>query len=49
MNIITSLGNPNNSFEVVLIDFKDLDNINILGKGKELIKKCIKKYKDSYE
>ena len=34
--------NPNNSYKVVLIPFNDLDNINILGKGKELIKKCIK-------
>ncbi len=34
--------NPNNHFEVVLIPFDELDNITILGKGKELIKKCIK-------
>ena len=34
--------NPNNSFKVVLIPFDELDNITILGKGKELIKKCIK-------
>ena len=34
--------NPNNHFKVVLIPFNELDNINILGKGKELIKKCIK-------
>ena len=34
--------NPNNHFKVVLIPFSELDNINILGKGKELIKKCIK-------
>ena len=34
--------NPNNSFKVVLIPFNEIDNINILGKGKELIKKCIK-------
>ena len=34
--------NPNNSYKVVLIPFSKLDNINILGKGRELIKKCIK-------
>ena len=34
--------NPDNSFKVVLIPFNEIDNINILGKGKELIKKCIK-------
>ena len=34
--------NPDNHFKVVLIPFSELDNINILGKGKELIKKCIK-------
>ena len=34
--------NQNNSFKVVLIPFDELDNITILGKGKELIKKCIK-------
>ena len=34
--------NPNNSYKVVLIPFSELDNINILGKGRELIKKCIK-------
>lgn len=32
----------NNHYKVVLIPFDELDNINILGKGKELIKKCIK-------
>lgn len=34
--------NPNNSFKVVLIPFNELDNINILGAGKRLIKECIK-------
>ena len=34
--------NPNNHFKVVLIPFDELDSITILGKGKELIKKCIK-------
>ena len=34
-----------NSYKVVLIDIKDIDNINILGKGKELIKACYEVYK----
>lgn len=34
--------NPNNSYKVVLINIKDIDNINILGMGKELIKECYK-------
>ncbi len=38
---------PENSFEVVLIDMKDIDNINILGAGRRLIKECYKKYKAS--
>ena len=33
-----------NSYKVVLINMKDIDKINILGKGKELIKKCFKEY-----
>ena len=37
--------NPNNSYKVVLIDIKDIDKINILGRGKHLIKKCYDKYK----
>ena len=37
--------NPNNSFKVVLIDINELDNINILGIGKKLIKECFKAYK----
>ena len=36
--------NPDNSFKVVLIDMKDIDNINILGAGKRLIKKCYDEY-----
>ncbi len=36
--------NPDNSYKVVLIDMKDIDKINILGRGKDLIKKCYKKY-----
>lgn len=39
--------NPLNSFKVVLIDMNDIDKINILGKGKELIKKCYIKYKNA--
>ncbi len=31
-----------NHYKVVLIPFDELDNINILGMGRELIKKCIK-------
>jgi len=34
--------NPDNSFKVVLIPFDEIDNTNILGMGKELVKKCIK-------
>ena len=37
--------NPDNSFKVVLIDIKDIDNINILGMGKKLIKECYIDYK----
>ncbi len=36
--------NPNNSYKVVLININDINNINILGRGKDLIKKCYKKY-----
>ena len=39
--------NPDNSFKVVLIDIKDIDNINILGAGKRIIKECFAKYKKS--
>ena len=39
--------NPNNSYKVVLIDMKDIDNINILGAGKRLVKECYKEYKKS--
>ena len=41
--------NPDNSYKVVLIDYQDLDKINILGKGKELIEKCYVVYKKSLE
>ena len=37
--------NPNNSFKVVLINIKDIDNINILGLGRKLIKECYIAYK----
>jgi len=37
--------NPDNSFKVVLIDMKDIDNINILGAGKRLVKECFMEYK----
>lgn len=36
--------NPNNSYKVVLIKMEDLDKINILGRGKDLIKLCYKKH-----
>ena len=35
---------PENSYKVVLIDMKDIDNINILGMGKTLVKECYKEY-----
>ena len=38
--------NPENSFKVVLIDINDIDNVNILGIGKQLIKECYTMYKD---
>lgn len=37
--------NPDNSYKVVLIDIKKIDNINILGIGKRLIKECFMEYK----
>ena len=37
--------NPDNSYKVVLIDMKDIDKVNILGRGRDLIKKCYQKYK----
>lgn len=36
--------NPDNSYKVVLIDINDIDKINILGMGGELIKKCYQTY-----
>ncbi len=32
--------NPDNSYQVVLVNINEIDNINILGMGRELIKKC---------
>ena len=39
--------NPDNFYKVVLIDMKNIDKINILGKGKEYIKKCYIKYQNT--
>ena len=36
---------PDNFYKVVLIDMKDIDNVNILGMGKQLIKECYLEYK----
>lgn len=36
-----------NSYRVVLIHINEIDHINILGMGKELIKKCYNEYKNS--
>lgn len=35
---------PDNSYKVCLIDYKELDNITILGMGKTLIKECYDEY-----
>ena len=37
--------NPDNHFKVVLIPMEEIDNINILGIGRRLIKECYKEYK----
>ena len=37
--------NPDNYYEVVLINYDDVDKINILGKGKEILKKAYELYK----
>lgn len=37
--------NPDNHYKVVLVNINDIDNVNILGIGKELIKKCYLEYK----
>ena len=39
--------NPNNSYKVVLVDINNIDNINILGVGRRLIKECYSIYKNS--
>ena len=39
--------NPDNHYKVVLIDMKDIENINILGMGKQLVKECYEEYKKS--
>ena len=36
-----------NSYKVVLVNMKDIDSINILGKGKDYIKQCYLKYKNT--
>lgn len=36
--------NQDNFYRVVLVDYNDLESINILGMGKDLIKKCFKEY-----
>ncbi len=36
---------PDNHYEVVLVPISEIDNINILGVGKRLIKECYKEYK----
>ena len=37
-----------NHYKVVLIDMKDIDNINILGQGKKLVKECYNEYIKSH-
>ena len=38
---------PDNHYQVILSDMNDIDNLNILGEGKEIVKKAYKKYKKS--
>lgn len=38
--------NPDNSYKVVLIKMKDIDQINILGEGKRIVKECFKDYQE---
>ena len=40
--------NPENSFKVVLIDMNNIDNINILGAGKRLVKECYNEYRKGH-
>ena len=37
--------NSDNHYKVVLVNINDIDNVNILGIGKDLIKKCYCEYK----
>lgn len=37
--------NSDNHYKVVLININDIDNVNILGMGKDLIKKCYLEYR----
>lgn len=39
---------PDNHYQVVLIKIRDIDNINILGMGKKLIRECYLEYKKSH-
>ena len=39
---------PDNFYKVVLIDINDIDNVNILGMGKQLIKECYLEYKNNF-
>lgn len=39
---------PDNSYKVILIPINELDKINILGIGKQLIKKCYLEYKNKF-
>lgn len=34
--------NPNNHYKVILVDVTHIDNLNILGEGKNMIKKALK-------
>ena len=38
---------PDNHYQVVLVDMNDIDNLNILGEGKTLVKNIYKEYKKS--
>lgn len=37
--------NSDNHYKVVLVNINDIDNVNILGMGKNLIKKCYLEYR----
>ncbi len=36
--------NNENQYKVVLVNMNDIDNVNILGQGKRIVKECYKKY-----